>query len=64
MTDRTVHIDLELALHDEEVTGRAWSDGRPSREFTGWLGLIAVLDELAEPPTAAPAGDPPGGQAA
>lgn len=62
MTDRTVHIDLELALHDDEVTGRAWSDGSPSREFTGWLGLISVLDALLAPAEATD-GEPAGDQA-
>jgi len=48
--DRTIHIALELDLHGDEVRGRALSDGRPPREFTGWLGLIAALDEMVAAP--------------
>jgi hypothetical protein len=48
MEDRTVHIDLELHLHDEEIRGHAHGDGRRGREFAGWLGLITAIDELLE----------------
>ena len=51
--DRTIHIELELELHGDEVRGRALCDGAPPREFSGWLGLIAALDALV----AAPEGD-------
>ena len=52
--DRSVHIDLDLELHGEEVHGRAATSGRPGRDFVGWVGLIAALDALVEaPPEAA-----------
>jgi hypothetical protein len=54
LPDRSVHIDLDLMLHDEEVRGRASTDGRPARDFTGWVGLIAALDALVEPPPPGP----------
>jgi hypothetical protein len=44
--DRTLHIDLDLRLRGDEVTGRATAEGRPGREFSGWVGLLAALDAL------------------
>ena len=48
--DRTIHIELELQLHGDEVRGRAIADGAPPHEFRGWLGLIAALDTLVAAP--------------
>ena len=48
--DRTIHIELELELHGDEVRGRALCDGAPPRDFRGWLGLIAALDDLVAAP--------------
>jgi hypothetical protein len=45
MTD-PLHIDLDLHVHGDEVTGRAASDGQAERDFSGWLELIAALDAL------------------
>ena len=47
--DGTVHIDLDLDLQDGELRGRVEREGRPSRRFWGWLGLLAALDELIDP---------------
>jgi hypothetical protein len=44
--DRTLHIDLDLRLHGDEVAGRATAEGRPGRDFSGWVGLLAALDAL------------------
>jgi hypothetical protein len=44
--DRTLHIDLDLRLRGDEVEGRASADGRPGRDFSGWVGLLAALDAL------------------
>jgi hypothetical protein len=52
--DRSVHIDLDLALQGDEMHGRASADGQPQRDFTGWVGLIAALDALIEPPDEQP----------
>lgn len=52
--DRSVHIDLDLDLVGDEMHGRAAVDGCPDRDFTGWVGLIAALDALIEPPERAP----------
>ena len=51
---RAVHIDLDLALRGDELRGRAAVDGLAERDFTGWAGLIAVLDALIEPPDEPP----------
>ena len=44
MTEQ-VHIDLDLVVDGGEVRGSA-ADGRHTRPFAGWLGLIAALDAL------------------
>ncbi len=44
-----LHIDLDLDVHGDEVTGRASSEGRPEKDFSGWLELIAALDALIAP---------------
>lgn len=46
--DRSIHLDLDLELRGDEVHGRAATVGRPDRDFTGWVGLIAALDALVE----------------
>jgi hypothetical protein len=38
-----MHIDLDLVVEGGEVRGAA-ADGRHTRPFAGWLGLIAALD--------------------
>ena len=45
---RTVHIDLDLRLHGDEVRGHAATAGLPERDFTGWVGLLAALDALVD----------------
>jgi hypothetical protein len=44
----TIEITLELELDGESVTGRATANGRESREFSGWIGLIGLLDSLVD----------------
>jgi hypothetical protein len=44
-----VHIDLDLRLSGEELRGRAAAAGGGSRDFEGWLGLMAALSALIEP---------------
>ena len=46
MDDGPLHIDLDLRLHGDEVAGRAATEGRGEQTFTGWLELLAALDEL------------------
>jgi hypothetical protein len=45
MQSSTTAIRLELRYEDGCLVGRAENgDGR--REFTGWIGLLAAIDEL------------------
>lgn len=48
--DRTIQIALELELQGDDVRGTARCDGAPPRPFTGWLGLISVLDAIVAAP--------------
>jgi hypothetical protein len=55
MESSTIAIRLELRYEDGCLRGLAESDaGR--REFTGWIGLLAAIDELS-------GGEGPGGTA-
>jgi hypothetical protein len=51
--DRRLQITLELDMHGEEVRGRAVPEGGDPRDFVGWMGLLAVLDDLLAPAEAA-----------
>ena len=48
MQSSTMTIRLELRYEDESLTGRA-VNGSGQREFTGWIGLLAAIDELIGP---------------
>jgi len=41
-----VVIRLELQLADDSLTGRASDGTGTSREFAGWMGLVAAIDAL------------------
>jgi len=41
-------ISLELRQEGDSLTGRA-VNGSGQREFTGWIGLLAAIDELLGP---------------
>jgi hypothetical protein len=42
----TVVITLELQVEEDSLTGRASDGDGGEREFAGWVGLMAALDEL------------------
>jgi hypothetical protein len=42
----TIVIRLELHLSESAFTGRASRESGPTREFAGWLGLLAAIDGL------------------
>jgi hypothetical protein len=42
-------IRMELRLDGDLPTGRASDDSGRVREFAGWLGLVAAIDELLSP---------------
>ncbi len=47
-TPLTLTLTVELQLTDDAFTGRARDDLGAARDFHGWLGLIAALDELVD----------------
>lgn len=42
-------IRMELRLDGDMPTGRASDDSGRVRDFAGWLGLVAAIDELLSP---------------
>jgi hypothetical protein len=44
----TIEINLELELDEETVSGRATSADGETREFSGWIGLIGLVDSLLD----------------
>ncbi len=52
------HVDITIRLHElGPPTGEVGEAGGPARPFVGWLGLLALLDDLLQPQ--APAEVPP-----
>ena len=48
MNATTIEINLELELDGDTVTGCArFADGS-SRRFSGWIGLMGLVDSLLE----------------
>jgi FAD/FMN-containing dehydrogenase len=45
MQSGTTTISLELRYEGDTLTGRA-ANGHGGREFTGWIGLLAAIDDL------------------
>ncbi|MQA75073.1 MAG: hypothetical protein GEU88_12140 [Solirubrobacterales bacterium] len=48
MKSPTIEITLELDLDGETVSGRATNRSGPTREFSGWIGLMGVVDALLD----------------
>ncbi|HEX5192844.1 MAG TPA: hypothetical protein VFW09_08565 [Solirubrobacteraceae bacterium] len=46
VTVRTMHIAIDVGIDGEQISGRAGDGAGPPKQFTGWLGLIGVLDGL------------------
>jgi hypothetical protein len=46
MDGTTTTISLELQLDHDWLGGRASNGAGESREFSGWLGLLAAIDAL------------------
>ena len=44
----TIEIKLELELDGETVSGRAIDNGGQTREFSGWIGLMGLVDSLLD----------------
>lgn len=47
-------IRLELELADDSLTGRAVDGAGATREFAGWMGLVAAIDVLVHRRSPAP----------
>ena len=47
--EHTITVKLELQVGDGSLSGRAVDEGGASREFAGWLGLIAAIDSFVPP---------------
>ena len=63
MTSHTLHIDIDVRIDGDQITGHAGDGVSQPRPFLGWLGLIGALDRLMGDPC--PAGMPvPGSTAA
>jgi hypothetical protein len=61
MKDQVHRLHLELRLDGAAPTGQVCPDGGAPRAFSGWVGLVRVVDELVggEPgPISAPAPAP------
>jgi hypothetical protein len=57
----TTQITLELELDGDTVSGTTVDSRGTRREFSGWIGLMGVLDALLdEARTASPATPPQG----
>jgi hypothetical protein len=48
MATRYAHVDLELRLATEPISGMFRADGEHSHPFTGWLELAALLDRARQ----------------
>ena len=48
LASMTTVIQLELDLDGETVTGHATDAHGARREFSGWMGLMGVLDALLD----------------
>ncbi len=46
MDRQTIVIRLELHPDDESLSGRASDTSGVTREFVGWMGLVAAIDAL------------------
>lgn len=51
MDSGTVSITLELELGADALAGRAIDPAGDVHPFSGWIGLVGVLDELIESQT-------------
>lgn len=50
MSARTVHIALTVKIDHEKISGQASEGTGTPCPFSGWLGLLGLLDELLSLP--------------
>jgi hypothetical protein len=48
MTGKTLRIVVDVRVDGDEISGQAGDEAGESRQFLGWLGLIAALDGLLD----------------
>jgi hypothetical protein len=48
----SLHIAIDVTVRGEELCGHVSDGVAQPKQFSGWLGLIAALDELLAHPTA------------
>jgi hypothetical protein len=48
MATRDIDVTLRVERDDGGLHGTVRAEDEPAREFSGWLGLFAVLDVLVE----------------
>jgi hypothetical protein len=48
MTEETISISLELQFAGDTLSGRASRGTGDHKDFTGWIGLVAAIDALAQ----------------
>ena len=46
MEDTTIKVTLELELAADSLSGRAIDATGGERRFSGWIGLVGVIDQL------------------
>ena len=44
--NKNTQITLDLEVTDDFLSGQARNGSGPGRPFSGWLGLMAAIDEL------------------
>jgi hypothetical protein len=59
MNGMSIAIALELQVNGDSLSGRLTGEGGITREFTGWLGLIAAIDALVFNPSGEPTASRP-----
>ena len=52
MSAKTKHITIDVLVDGDEISGQAGDGEDQPSLFTGWVGLIWVLDDLFGFPTA------------
>ena len=53
MSSHTTHIDTDVCIDRDQITGHAGNGVSQPRPFLGWLGLIGALDRLVGDPSSA-----------
>jgi hypothetical protein len=43
-----IKVQLELHASGDALTGAITSGGGPPVQFSGWIGLVAAIDDLVE----------------